>query len=177
MIKLSLSAINANSPYQLRLSTLGGFDFCTDFGIEYNIALIEDSSLAFDGVYMLNILPCDSEKYLKNRKLLKHDIKIRQTVFAVLKEFFRQNEGIIDYVCLTQDERQTYRNRLFKMWFNKYAGEDFAAFYTSLGDNYMGAIIKKDNPQYTDFDKAFKKFDEDIHKPEPWEIDIDNMED
>ena len=37
MTEISLSAINAKSPYNLRKSELGGFDFDVDAGITYNV--------------------------------------------------------------------------------------------------------------------------------------------
>ena len=57
MTGLSLSAINATSPYQLRVSELGGFDFDIEAGLTYNIALIEDYTFGegFE-TYMLNVL-------------------------------------------------------------------------------------------------------------------------
>ena len=38
--------------------------------------------------------------------------------------------------------------------------------------NYLGAFLRKDNELYDAFCAAFEQFDRDIHKDEPWNIQI-----
>ena len=182
MTELSLSAINATAPYRLRISELGGFDFDIDAGLTYNIALIEDYTFGEDfETFMLNVLPHSMEEYnriKRNRSVkMRRDDKIRQTVMAVLEEAMRHQNIIIDYVCMSEDERQDFRARLFLRWFRDYADDSkYRLLTTSLkvGDvtNYLGAFLRRDNDLYDAFCAAFDKFDKDIHKDEPWDVQI-----
>ncbi len=180
MTGLSLSAINAVAPYHLRRSELGGFDFEADAGLTYNIALIEDYTFGDEfETYMLNVLPHSMEEYeiIKNDRSVKirKDGKIKQTVIAVLEEAMKNQNIIIDYVCLSEDERQDFRARLFKGWFKEYADESkYRLLTTSLTvdkvTNHLGAFLRRDNIAYDAFCAAFEQFDKDIHKDEPWNI-------
>jgi len=173
MIQLSLKSINAHSPYQLKESPLGGFDFDIDAGLTYNIALIEDHIFGDTfQTYMLNVLPHSMEEYylVKNKRVVRtrKDDKIKLTVKAVLDELFTNKEVIVDYVCLTEDNRQTYRSRLFKNWFKEYNQNDvYDLFETHIEvdsmSNYLGAIIRKDNIQYERFCETFIRIDKEIH--------------
>ena len=182
MTELSLSAINAVSPYHLRLSELGGFDFDVEAGLTYNIALIEDYTFgeAFE-TFMLNVLPHSMEQYddiKRNHSIkIRKDEKIKQTVIAVLGEALRNQNIIIDYVCLSEDQKQDYRHRLFQGWFKEFADDSkYRLLTTSVKidnvTNYLGAFLRKDNELYDAFCAAFEQFDRDIHKDEPWNIQI-----
>jgi hypothetical protein len=96
---------------------------------------------------------------------------------VVLEEAMRHQNIIIDYVCMSEDERQDFRARLFLRWFRGYADDrKYRLLTTSLkvGDvtNYLGAFLRRDNDLYDAFCMAFDKFDKDIHKDEPWDIHI-----
>jgi len=173
MIQLSLNSINAHSPYQLRESPIGGFDFEIDAGLTYNIALIEDHIFGDSfQTYMLNVLPHSMEEYylVKNKRVVRNrkDDKIKLTVKAVLDELFKNNEVIVDYVCLTEDHRQAYRSRLFKNWFKEFDQNNmYDLFETQIENdgmsNYLGAIVRKDNVYYERFRETFIKLDKEIH--------------
>lgn len=173
MIQLSLNLINSHSPYQLKESSIGGFDFETDAGLTYNIALIEDHTFGDSyQAYMLNVLPHSMEEYylVKEKRIVRtrQDEKIKQTVKAVLDELFKNKEIVVDYLCMTNDNRQASRSRLFKKWFKEYnQGNVYDLLETHLEDegasNYMGVIIRKDNIQYDQFCEGFNKFDKEIH--------------
>lgn len=182
MTELSLSAINAVAPYHLRISELGGFDFEVEAGLTYNVALIEDYTFG-DGyeTYMLNVLPHSMEDYDKIRRdrsvKVRKDDKIKQTVIAILEEAMKNQNIIIDYVCLSDDERQDFRARLFEGWFKEFADDSqYKLLTTSLEidgiTNYLGAFLRRDNPQYEAFCATFEQFDKDIHKDEPWNVHI-----
>jgi hypothetical protein len=182
MTELSLSAINASAPYLLRLSDLGGFDFDVDAGLTYNISLIRDYMFGEEfETYMLNLLPhsmdeFDRIKHDRNVKVRK-DAKIKQTVIAVLKEAMKHKNLIIDYVCLSKDSRQGCRARLFETWFKGVAdSSNYRLLTTSLmvenETNYLGAFLRRDNEQYESFCAAFRRFDDKIHKDEPWGIEV-----
>lgn len=182
MTELSLSAINAVAPYHLRKSELGGFDFDVEAGLTYNVALIEDYTFGdtFE-TYMLNVLPHSMEEYDKGKRdrnvKVRKDDRIKRTVVAVLKEAMKSQNIIIDYVCLSEDNRQDYRARLFEGWFREFANEEqYRLLTTSLKidnvTNYLGAFLRRDNIMYDDFCAAFEQFDRDIHKDEPWNVQV-----
>lgn len=181
MIQLSLSAINARSPYLLRESPMGGFDFETDAGLTYNIALIEDHTFGNNyQTYMLNVLPLSMEEYylVKEKRIVRkrHDIKIRQVVVAVLEELYKNKNVIVSYVCLTDDRRQSSRLRLFKKWFDEYENNDkFCFLQTTMEDenmmNHFGVILSKENSQYDSFLALFHQFDNNLHSNEPLSVD------
>ncbi len=185
MKELSLSAINAVSPYRLRKSELGGFDFDVEAGLTYNVALIEDYTFgdSFE-TFMLNVLPHSMEDYdrIKHNHSVRvrKDDKIKQTVVAILEEAMKNQNIIIDYVCLSEDKRQDYRARLFKGWFNEFADDrEYKLLTTSLTvdnvTNYFGAFLRRDNNLFDAFCAAFEQFDKDIHKDEPWDIQITSI--
>lgn len=182
MTELSLSAINARAPYRLRKSELGGFDFDVDAGLTYNVALIEDYTFG-DGfeTFMLNVLPHSMEEYDRIRKdhsvKVRRDDKIKLTVVAILEEALRNQNIIIDYVCMSEDDRQDFRARLFEGWFREFADDSqYRLLTTSLKvenvTNYLGAFLRKDNELYDAFCATFEQFDRDIHKDEPWNINV-----
>ncbi len=182
MTELSLSAINASAPYPLRKSELGGFDFDVEAGLTYNVALIEDYTFGdgFD-TFMLNVLPHSMEEYDRIRRdrsiKVRKDDKIKRTVIAVLEEAMKNQNIIIDYVCLSDDERQDFRARLFEGWFREFADDaKYRLLTTSLKmgrvTNYLGAFLRRDNDLYDAFCAAFEQFDKDIHKDDPWDIHV-----
>lgn len=182
MMELSLSAINAKSPYRLRKSELGGFDFDVEVGLTYNVALIEDYTFgdSFD-TFMLNVLPHSMEEYDRIRRdrsvRVRRDGKIKRTVIAILEEAMKNQNIIIDYVCLSEDGRQDFRARLFEGWFREFADDSqYKLLTTSLSvgnvTNHLVAFLRRDNELYDAFCVAFEQFDRDIHKEEPWNIHV-----
>lgn len=72
---------------------------------------------------------------------------------AVLEEALRHQNIIIDYVCMSEDERQDFRARLFSRWFRDYADDSkYSLLTTSLKvgnvTNYLGAFLRRDNELY-----------------------------
>ena len=182
MTDLSLSAINAVAPYCLRISDLGGFDFDVEAGLTYNIALIEDYTFGehFE-TYMLNVLPHSMEDYNRIRRdrsvRVRKDDKIKQTVVAVLEEAMKNQNIIIDYVCMSEDKRQGGRAKLFEGWFGEFADDSkYRLLTTSLTidnvTNYLGVFLRRDNEEYDSFCEAFRQFDKDIHKDGPWNVQV-----
>ena len=53
------------------------------------------------------------------------DIKLRQTITAIIEEFFEVNGNeVMLYITETGDGKQMFRNRLFVRWFNMYNQHD-----------------------------------------------------
>ena len=83
-----------------------------------------------------------------------NDLKIWQTVFCVIEEFFRENPDILLYLCSTQGGQQAQRARLFSYWFNK-AGQQKRYYFKTvevIGEvpgtkEYVAIIIPRNHPQ------------------------------
>lgn len=74
---------------------------------------MEDYMISVDNAYQFFLMP----KTVPN---IQRDAKIQQTVTAIIEEFFRSNDVLLDYICDTKDGRQAARSRLFEQWFNHY---------------------------------------------------------
>ena len=78
-------------------------------------------------------------------------MKLKQTIFAIVEEFFEQNNEVMLYVTATGDGKQAFRNRLFIRWFNTYEHRDLYYIQTAEGKmdgqmNFLAIISRMDNP-------------------------------
>lgn len=111
----------------------------------YKIEFEEDSPIG----------DCDTYQfYINNVRhvCVERDTKVKQTVMAVLIEFFRVNASVVLYVCDTSDGRQYKRSLLFQRWFQEYDHADkftilFGCIRNENTDNYVGIIVERDNPK------------------------------
>ena len=103
----------------------------------------------------------------RSQKASPNDVKVRETIIAVIEEFFFQNPDILLYMCDTADEQQKVRARLFLRWFNGYRQQDRytirTARLTEEGiDTYLALIIQRTHPQYQEvidlFDREIAQF-------------------
>ena len=62
-----------------------------------------EQSIWLNGAYELGI------QNIKHIPSLR-DTKLKQTIIAIVKEFFRQNPGILLYICETGDDQQVIGN-------------------------------------------------------------------
>lgn len=153
--KFSLDEINENSPYEVHIARDGeALSFITDFGVEIFVSFEEDDLLQNGVVYQFGI---SNPKGGKSPR----DPKVRDTVIAIVEEFFAKNEAAILYICETGDGLQKMRNRLFHFWFGIYGDKEDYVFLPQTiedeegNDNYAALIIKKDNPHFTDLVAEF----------------------
>ena len=81
------------------------------------------------------------------------DVKVRDTIIAIIDEFFDKNNTTLLYICETGDRKQALRNRLFERWFSTYERKTQYTFVaSSLMDdegveNYAAIIVRNDNPE------------------------------
>ncbi|MBR2199472.1 MAG: hypothetical protein IJ894_01825, partial [Bacteroidales bacterium] len=96
-------------------------------------------------------------------KSAPEDPYVRFTLFAVIDEFFTENNNVMLYICDTSDSREAARNRLFIRWFKQSAQPDRftirSASTTIEGQGFYAAIIVENrNPLLTnitaDFDQT-----------------------
>ncbi|MBQ9678821.1 MAG: hypothetical protein IJV44_11865 [Prevotella sp.] len=154
MIFFSLPRILNQSPYEIILSE-GDFLFQTERGIRYEISFVKED-IVFGN--------CDTYQFII-RKLDEvgstYDPKVKDTIFAIINEFFLSNQQILLYICDTSDGKEESRNRLFLHWFEKYAEEGKYTIKTAHAiveseTIYTAIIIENTNPK---LDAIIKDFD------------------
>ena len=114
MEKLSLDAINAKSEYIVKMEVDNGtYSFMTDNMAEIFISFEKDDILQSGIVYQFGI---SNPKGTKSPR----DHKVRETILAIIEEFFNKNKAALLYICETGDGMQRMRSRLFQYWFSIY---------------------------------------------------------
>ena len=91
-------------------------------------------------------------------------MKLKQTIFAIVEEFFEQNNEVMLYVTATGDGKQAFRNRLFIRWFNTYEHRDLYYIQTAEGEmdgqmNFAAIISRLTCPQLP---QAIEEFSETV---------------
>ena len=150
MNTLSVGQINMISPYQVRESEEPNyFEFFTNHNVHYSVGFMEDDGLMHSEAYHLIIVNVENMKS-------PNDIKVKDTVLAIIEEFFNKNISSLLYICETGDGKQSFRSRLFERWFSTY---DKKANYTSMTSsivdeegvaNFATIIVRNDNPHLMD---------------------------
>ena len=145
MNSLSLHAVNASSSYEVSAVNDGCYQFFTDYGVHCTVEFVLDDSLLSHETYHLVIVNVNHQKS-------PSDVKVRDTIIAIIDEFFVENNTTLLYICETGDKRQALRNRLFERWFSTYERKAQYTFVaSSLKDdegieNYAAIIVRNDNP-------------------------------
>lgn len=100
-----LDRINAKAPYKV------SFDdkqlvFETQYGIHYEIRFFEEQPIGGCETWQFSFAKAEDTR-------TPEDPYVRFTLFAVIDEFFIENENVMLYICDTSDSREAARNRLF----------------------------------------------------------------
>lgn len=156
MVLLSPEVINKTSPYHVIDIGEGAVRFITDKALVYEAGFAEDYTFLEDGCYQF---------YLKeiSGSSASRDIKIMQTVGAIIEEFFNKNQSVVLYICDNSDGRQAVRDRIFTAWFDIYENKDKFTFlhgeaeFDGVG-YFTSIIIRNDNPDLQDVIDAFNDF-------------------
>ena len=157
MNPLSLELINKIADYPVvRNNQDGFFHFFTDGGVHYSVGFIEDDVLLSKESYQLIIAN------LNNRKSMR-DKKVRNSIVAIVDEFFNRNNATLLYFCETGDNKQGMRSRLFEYWFSIYNRKSlFTTMSSSVVDgegvvNYATIILRNDNPYLSEIITEFSE--------------------
>ena len=155
---LNLSRLNLKTPYPLWPGKrLNEFQFKTDYGVTYNVSFFENQLIWDKDVYDFAILPLGEWQSSPNDK------KLKQTVIAVIEEFFLEKPNVLLYQCETGDSKQAMRARLFQRWFDdyKYKEKYFVKVVVLLDENvknYDAILLKRNNPHFDEIIEQFDKF-------------------
>lgn len=150
---ISLSAVNAKSPYKIGSDQSGSFSFVTDKQQLYHVAFIEDKLFYEHGIY---------QYCLETEMHTGADSHVYEVVVALIEEFFKSSAKGLLYVCDSEDRRQAARNRLFNRWFNSYAEKDKYLLlqrevqYEDMLQ-YVSLIVRKDHPEVQSITDAFDR--------------------
>ena len=155
MEKLSLDAINAKSEYLVKKEEDElTFSFMTDNMTEFFISFEKDDILQSGIVYQFGISNPQGTKSPR-------DPKVRNTILAIIEEFFNKNKAALLYICETGDGMQKMRSRLFQYWFSIYNEREEYLFLPQIvydeeeNENYAALIIRKDNPCFVELVSEF----------------------
>lgn len=145
MVSLDLGKFNALSPY--RVAVWPGrqtYRFRTDYGVVCDVHFIEEDLLRSCTAYQIAVANA-------NNKKSPRDPKLRDTILAIIDEFFEENIAALLYICETDDDKQLYRSRLFNYWFNTHPRHAlFSIMMMSIPDeegvdNCAAIIVRGDN--------------------------------
>ena len=84
------------------------------------------------------------------------DKKTAETIIFILVDYLNQDDYIVAYVCDEKDKKQSFRNRLFNIWFKKYNNGSFEKLDLVFEQHtFVSAILSRNNPFYSDFKHSF----------------------
>ena len=145
MIQLELLKLNKISPYKVFPSSRKGYyGFVSKSGVEFAIGFELDDFISSDS-YQLIIVNA-------NHKASPRDKYVRDTIFAIVSEFFRLNNVTMLYICESGDGKQAMRSRLFTYWFSEFIDKGkYTLLQSSIVDddgidNFFAIISRNDNP-------------------------------
>lgn len=145
---LDIERINAVCPYPLTATRRPLFyNFITDFGVDYTVGFTPSNLLPKVEAYEFVLTNPGNRKSPR-------DPKLRQTILALVYEFFRKREAVMLYLCETGDNRQKHRSRLFESWFRSSGSQTTFAFLSAqIPDeegipNYVALIVRPDHPRF-----------------------------
>ena len=154
MKQLRLDRINMIAPYEVKTEGKQ-YVFDTVQGLTYEVRFFEEQPIGGCETWQFSFAKGDSDS-------APEDPYVRFTLFAIIDEFFHENEDVLLYVCDTSDNREAARNRLFIRWFKQSAQPDRftirSAATTIEGQGFYAAIIVENrNPLLTDITADFDK--------------------
>lgn len=155
MVTLNLEKINRHSPYPVSVQAdWQTYRFRTDYGVVCDVYFLEDDMLHSCTAYQIAVANVNNQKSPR-------DLKLRDTIIAIVYEFFEENVAALLYICETDDDKQLSRSRLFSYWFSSHPYHGlFSLMMMSIPDeagvdNYAAIIVRCDNPYMHDIAQEF----------------------
>lgn len=152
MKQLNIDRINAKAPYKVSMDGRQ-LMFESQHGLHYEIRFFEEQPIGGCETWQFSFAKAEDTP-------APEDPYVRFTLFAVIDEFFAENDNVMLYICDTSDKREAARNRLFIRWFRQSAQPDRftirSASATIEGQGFYAAIIVENrNPLLTDITADF----------------------
>lgn len=147
MVIISPERINETSPYKVSAAkSENTVKFTTEFGVSYAVGFEYTDILSCSETYEFAITNL-------NNKRSPSDHKLRETIMAIIHDFFLTRATAMLYICDTGDGKQAMRDRLFRFWAAtnpKYKA--FSMWTGSVVDedgvlNYATIILRNDHPK------------------------------
>lgn len=145
MKDLDISRINEIAAYKVyKTKRPHYYGFVSNAEVKFVVGFDEDDFISSES-YQLIIANV-------NQRPSPRDKGVRDTVFAIIQEFFRVNNVTMLYICESGDGKQAMRSRLFNYWFSLLADKGkYTILQSSITDeeginNYFAVISRKDNP-------------------------------
>ena len=153
---LNVETIQEKAPYKVtKIADDKHVAFFTDYGVQYIAGFDKDDiTMPVTETYQFSIINF-------NNKKSPRDPKVRETIIAIVENFFVENQEVMLYICETGDGRQSMRNRLFEYWIDNYKKKWKIMFLTaSIPDengilNYASIIIRQDHPRLKEVIREF----------------------
>ena len=154
MKQFVLDRINKIAPYKVSIEGKQ-FVFDTIYGLRYEVRFFEEQPIGGCETWQFSFAKANDESAAE-------DPYVRFTLFAIIDEFFMENENVLLYICDSSDSREAARNRLFIRWFKESAQPNRftirSASATIEGQGFYAAIIVENrNPRLTDVTAEFDK--------------------
>ena len=156
---LSLEDINQKTPYKVWMSDKDrSFRFMSDAEIVFVVDFMSDDLIVSGNTFQLIIGNIGNKKSPR-------DYKVRDTILAIVEEFFEKNVAALLYICETGDGKQMARGRLFAYWFQASGLSRLFTTMTSVLkdeegiENTATLIIRNDNP---DFDLLVSEYSQTV---------------
>lgn len=164
MIKITIEDINRKSPYKIILNN-GDLDFTTDSGTKYSVSFLEDVPLGGCETYQFGFRKREDTH-------LGYDAHVKDTLIAIIEQFFAENANVLLYICDTSDGREEKRNRLFLRWFEEFAIPDRFTMKTANATIeeqgfYAAIIVENTNPMLEAIICDFKQTAESLTSEKP----------
>lgn len=152
MKPINLDRINSIVPYKVETDGKQ-FSFVTRHGLHYEIRFFEEQPIGGCETWQFSFAKAEDTPAAE-------DPYVRFTLFAVIDEFFTENDNVMLYICDTSDSREAARNRLFIRWFKQSAEPGRFTIRTANatieGQGFYAAIIVENrNPLLTDITADF----------------------
>lgn len=143
---LDVEAINSKAPYIVVYEEkTKAYLFTTEHKVRYRIDFLPDDMVQSNESFQFIIQNL-------NNAPSPRDSAIKDTIIAIIEEFFDKNSSTLLYICETTDGMQSMRNRLFGYWLEQYKEKErFTVLSVAVKDmegvmNYISIIIRNDNP-------------------------------
>ena len=121
-------------PYDFLKQDDANYYFETDNGLKYHAYFIEMPSIS--SLYSFSFEKESGDSY--------HDTRVRDTIISIMTDFFQSDYPILGYTCDTSDGKHKARQRLFRMWYNKFNDGSLSKYDFEEGDVYISIIVSKD---------------------------------